>query len=219
MKAIMRTVFAAIFIGGCLMRAAAAQAEQSDNSIYNDLVEKGIKVSNGETIVLPKPVMADGLSDDAQRKIIVAIVNPKILASFLKGGLSEQYERKLTAKPGKDPNDTKGKIIDLYFIANGKFETVADKNFMKEEFNGGNGKATFLTDDELKERKLSIVDNEKMRERLRPCPIRFAQQDTGRCHGSRNSDACQRQRTGGVCRRSAICGRSKIPQSLEDDHA
>ncbi len=144
---------------------AVARADHKDNTIFNELLEKGIPISNGNTIVIQQPVMADGLNAAAQQKVIAGLVAPKSLKSFLGGDRNAYSQLNIGGKPGTGENPATGRVIDLYFIANAKLETVGDKNFMKQQFGGGNGKAAFLTAQELKARNLTVVDNEKIRER------------------------------------------------------
>lgn len=143
-----------------------ANADDKDNEIYQQLLNNGITLSTGQVVKLDAPVMADGLNAAGQQKIITALVPPGNLANFLTGTRSAKFESKITkiSAPGQVPGT--GRRVDLYFIANGKVETVADKNFMKQQVNAGGGaNGGFLKGAELQKRNLTIIDKPNLKER------------------------------------------------------
>jgi hypothetical protein len=139
-----------------------------ENIIFTELVHKGVPLSNGDTIKLPDPVMADGLNEVTQLKVMTGLTDSKHLESFLKGGLSDRYELKKSKMPGAKKEDSIGRQIDLYFVAEGKLDKAADSTFMKKLLtqNAPNpkGKAEFYTDKELTARQLAVADTGKMKE-------------------------------------------------------
>ena len=139
-----------------------------ENVIFTELVQKGVPLSNGDTIKLPDPVMADGLNEATQLKVMTGLTDSKHLESFLKGGLSDHYELKKSKTPGANKEDSIGRQIDLYFVAEGKLDTAADSAFVKtlltQKAANPKGKAEFYTDKELTARKLAVTDTGKMKE-------------------------------------------------------
>src|ERR1700733_8405456 len=106
-----------------------------NNSIYNELINQGIPLANGKTITLPEPIMADGLKSDAQQAVLKQ-VGPKIkelMQQFQRGRPNDWYEDKQSSEKGAKPEDSIGRRIDLYFIAQGKLETVASEGFVKKQ--------------------------------------------------------------------------------------
>ena len=157
----------ALLISFVALLGSTAIAE--DNVIFTELVQKGVPLSNGKTIKLPDPVMADGLDQAAQLKVMKSITDEKHLESFLKGGLSDHFELKKDKTTGSKKEDSLGRQIDLYFVGQGTVETAASSDFTKKLLNQNDpnapGKAEFFTDNELKSRKLTVTNSEKMKER------------------------------------------------------
>ncbi len=154
----------AMLVFGLLATSAKAD-HNTDNEIYRNLLKTGVPFSAGNALPIQKPVMDDGLNAAAQRKVIEGLVPARFLDSFLKGDRNDRFELKMSAKPGNGAQAATGRIIDVYFIANAPLSVVANKNFMKQQFSGANGKAAFLTDEELKKRDLKVIDNATIRER------------------------------------------------------
>src|SRR4029079_10849926 len=94
----------------------AITASGEENVIFTDLVKKGVPLSNGKTIKLSEPVMADGLNQAAQEQIITGLIEPKRMESFMKGGLSDYFELKKSDHKGAKKEDGIGRQIDLYFV-------------------------------------------------------------------------------------------------------
>jgi hypothetical protein len=152
----------------CVVSVATAQnAPPPGNEIFDKLMKDGITLSNGEKEALPKPVMTDGLTAAAQLKVIEGLVPKERLASFRGGNLNDWHELKITGAPAKAAGQTSARHSDLYYIANGKLETVADKNFVKSTMTGGENNFHFLTTEELDARKIKLpADTNAKRERI-----------------------------------------------------
>ncbi len=71
--------------------------------------------------------------------------------------------------PGNQPTDSIGRRIDMYFVAQGDLATVKNQGFMRQQIEkgqkAGRGEGKFLINDELKQRNLTVIDNDKLRER------------------------------------------------------
>jgi hypothetical protein len=163
-KPIVLTVFALFVLALC-----SPLARCDENAIFSELVKKGVPLTNGKTIKLPDPVMADGLDETQQLAILKTLTAANRFDSFLEGGINDWFELKKTATAGAKKEDSIGRQIDLYFVAEGKIETAAGSEFTKKLLNqndpNAKSKAEFFTDDELKSRKLTIANTEKMKER------------------------------------------------------
>ena len=151
-----------------VLHSVLAQADE--NVIFKELVKQGVPLSNGKTIILPSPVMVDGLTDADQLQVMTGLVDAKNLISFLKGDRNDWYELKKTSTTGAKSDDSIGRQIDLYFVAKGTLETAASQDFMKKLLNQGSnndagGKAEFFSDAELKSRKLTVTNTEKLKEK------------------------------------------------------
>jgi hypothetical protein len=157
------TAFGLLVLCSSLVRAA-------ENAIFKELREKGVPLSNGEFGKLPAPSLADGLNADGQKAAIAKVVSiSKINAGFMLGGKTDPWQYSLTDIRGKkdDKKASIGRHVDLYFVAQGKLESVKNEKFMKNQVNkGGNrGTAEFYKPEELKERGLQIIDQKDHKDR------------------------------------------------------
>jgi hypothetical protein len=126
-----KSIYVMVFVSALGRSLCAAE----DNSIYNELINQGIPLANGKILTLPEPVMADGLKSDAQQAVLKQ-VGPKIkelMQQFQRGRPNDWYEDKQSSEKGAKPEDSIGRRIDLYFVAQGKLETVASDGFVKKQ--------------------------------------------------------------------------------------
>src|SRR4029079_5923747 len=136
-------------------------------SIYVELVEKGVPLSNEDRAKLPEFTMADGLDQTAQGKILKDVIakqkdSPPTLKQSTENKLTAPFIKVDTAIPNSTSHQ-----IDLYFIAYGNLQTVANGNFWKARIGaqGKNGALDFLKDKSLKQRGLAVIDQAKIKER------------------------------------------------------
>ncbi|HTQ39063.1 MAG TPA: hypothetical protein VMJ32_08540 [Pirellulales bacterium] len=160
-----------IFLHGIFFLAllSPAMATAEDNAIYKELTEQGVALANGKTIKLPPPVMADGLKSD-QQKAVLTQVGPKNNAvhekEFSRGNPNDWYEIKQASETGDNPNGSIGRTVDLYFVAKGKLQTVANPNFIKQQMQQTKQKKIdFYIPAELQLRKLTVKDTSDTKER------------------------------------------------------
>lgn len=147
--------------------AAAAQ----ENSVYRDLLTRGVPLTNGKVVNLPQPVMVDGLDSAAQQAVMKNLApTPELLNDFLDGSINSYFALETNNNViGDDPKGPIGRRVDLYYVAKGKLSVVASQGFVKQQLEQGKknnrGNAEFLTDSELKERNLTAINNGKLSER------------------------------------------------------
>jgi hypothetical protein len=135
-----------------VFNAALFAAEK--NAVYEDLVNNGVPLGNGKTIKLPEPVMADGLDANTQQAVLNQVGpqnKPALMQQFLRGKPNDWYEDKQSSEKGANPNDSIGRRIDLYFVAQGKLETVASEGFVKKQIKQGKEEANGESSDENKD--------------------------------------------------------------------
>jgi hypothetical protein len=124
-----------------LLFSYAALASAADgNPIYKELVNQGLTLANGKTIKLPEPVMADGLTAAAQQAVLKQVGpqnKPALMQQFLRGKTNDWYEDKQSSETAAQPAGSTGRRIDLYFVAQGKLETVASEGFVKKQIQQG----------------------------------------------------------------------------------
>jgi hypothetical protein len=165
----MKTSIVSFVIVSLAIVLSLAVVHADENVIFKELVTKGVPLSNGKTIILPQPVMADGLDEANQQKVLTSLTDAQHLDSFLKGGLNDWYELKKTSTPGAKADDSIGRQVDLYYVAQGKLDTATNPNFMKKVLNQNDpkakGKADYFTDAELKSRKLTVTNTATVKEK------------------------------------------------------
>jgi hypothetical protein len=148
--------------------AAGAQA-QAPNEVLERLLTKG-GLPGAKDVALPRPTMADGLDRAGQREAIARIADPNHPI--------EALERPLVVAPfvvkisGDDEKSGTLRRIDLWFVAYGKLDRLADESFWKsarESVSGGEKenrelsttRIEILSADELKAR--GVKDPETQR--------------------------------------------------------
>jgi hypothetical protein len=149
-----------------LLASSRCFAETPENSIYVELVGKGVPLSSEDKAKLPEFTMADGLDQTAQEKILKDVIakqkdSPPTLKQFTENKLNAPFIKIDTAIPNSTSHQ-----IDLYFIAYGNLQTVANGNFWKARIGqkGKNGTLDFLKPKDLAQRGLTVIDQPKIKE-------------------------------------------------------
>jgi hypothetical protein len=133
-----------------------AADKDNANELFRELTAQGIAIGAREKVKLPAPTLADGLDAMGQRAVLEAIagndysveelVRPSVVAPFVL-----KYR---TIRPS-DP-DAPAYGIDVWFVAHGDLDTLADKEFLEQWQSGQKDrKVHILTAPELASRKLS----------------------------------------------------------------
>lgn len=144
-----------------LLVTSIAHAQR--NEVYDRLTEKG--VSNGSvTLKLPTPVMADGLTAEAQAKIIkdLTTTHKKPYEEFMRKAVVAPFILKITDEEGTM------KRVDAYFVAYGSLDTLMREGFRKVDDGGGKdapveealkADGTPLDEATLKKRGIKVKDD------------------------------------------------------------
>ena len=160
-------------VGWCgvlsLVTTNFAFAAEPVNEILNHLLTKGGLPGAGD-MVLPTPTMPDGLDQAGQRAGIAAIADANHTL--------ESLERKTVVAPlilkvaGDDPAEKQRTLrrVDLWFIAYGKLDTIANESFWKSVRNSSADRddddwspirTGILTADELRARNITDPEDER----------------------------------------------------------
>ncbi|MCC7085962.1 MAG: hypothetical protein IT427_13245 [Pirellulales bacterium] len=156
-----------------LVALMACSTQAAENTVFKELRDKGVPLTNGESPTLPEPALADGLSAEEQQAAIAKVVVPgKIKLGFMGGSKTDPFQYRLTdiRKANSDPKASIGRHVDLYFVAQGKLSTVASEKFTKQQVNKEDqdpkrGKAEFYSEDELTQRGLKVVNDKDRKAR------------------------------------------------------
>jgi hypothetical protein len=136
------------------------------NPVFEELLEKGIAMSDGKSYKLPPPSMRDGLKEAEQKAVIEKLAKQKNCS------YEELIDERTAApvviaiRPLKESGDQSSAIreIDVFFVAHGKWEVLNSKEFLDslsktkkgENKNEVVSKSGFLTEAEMKKRGLEL---------------------------------------------------------------
>ena len=145
-----------------LVPGAGTDEHLAHNPIYRELTEKGVRVAEGDYVVLPPPTLADGMDTKAQRAAIEAIPERHVpvealLRKPVVAPLVFRF-RKIEAPDRKVPVHG----VDVWFVVYGKLDMLTRKDFVDEVFQSGQKDAEekgtkfkFLTAEDLQARKIA----------------------------------------------------------------
>ncbi len=154
----------------CLISANLPAGEMP---VFNDLLEKGIKMSDGSAVKLPPPILADGLDAAGQRAAIDAADErypAKKLAA--KDYYAPVAIKVRNVKASKDEGPSV-RALDLWFVAHGDWNILTSKDFLESAFKSKDegasrvvSKSGVLTGEEMAKRKLTVSNKEGIEERF-----------------------------------------------------
>jgi len=147
-----------------LVAAAAAQAPAGENAVFEELVAKGVTMSDGAAFKLPPPIVADGLDAAAQQ---AAIAKAPRIRGTVKEFLSKSYYAPVavkvrTLRPSPDDGPAV-RGVDVWFVVHGDWDALGSKGFLDSMTNSREGKSGVvsksgvLSDREMAKRKLSAT--------------------------------------------------------------
>lgn len=147
---------------------------RAENPVFNDLITKGITMSDGTAVKLPRPVLPDGLNEAGQKAAINAAADARSQFDDL---VKNSYYAPVVVKVRTAktlPHDGPAiRTIDLWFVAHGDWDILTSKDFlesaMKTKEEGPSRvvlKSGMLTDQEIAARKFSATVKENYEERF-----------------------------------------------------
>jgi hypothetical protein len=133
------------------------------NSVFEELVERGVELSAGDRVKVPPPSMSDDLSAEDQMRIIRKVAPRYSPSLFLRDSKTAPFVLKMESIEDSNGQRT-GQRIDLWFVAHGTLETLTDEEMLDEVEAPAKPKkagdlpseARSLTDDELRQRGLDV---------------------------------------------------------------
>ena len=137
-----------------------------ENPLAKELVQKGLVLPQGP-VQLPAPVMPDGLPA-AEQTAIIKKLYPNFQLFIRNKDVSPH---KLTITPIEGANKERiGQKVDLYFVAYGKLDSAVSNDVMEQllgnpKNNIGKGDASFLSEDQLKKRNITLTKSKGLDER------------------------------------------------------
>ena len=140
-------------VGGTAATTGAPAADK--NPVLTELTQQGIKMPEGTVVKLPAPLMGQGMSAAAQKAAVEKIMPPNCtFEEFTAKNSQAPFALKIVSPKGK--KNYKLRMVNLYFVARGKWAVLSSKEFgdnilkqKKEDVKkqgGGAMTAGFLTD-------------------------------------------------------------------------
>ncbi len=134
----------------------------AENAIYNALIGPGVKVSESETLQLPKPALADDMPADQIRPTIESLLAGKYdWDTFSRKSIVSPFLLKISE--GTTESGPITRRVDIYFIAYGSLDPLKQEDYLNKQLNlagsseqnDSSAKAKMLTADDLRKRKIT----------------------------------------------------------------
>ncbi|MEN6451651.1 MAG: hypothetical protein ABFC96_14260 [Thermoguttaceae bacterium] len=150
-----------------------AQKPATVNPVFNELVDKGIKLSDGEVIKLRKPIMPDGLDADGQRAAMDRVARPRASRADLvqKSFFAPVVTDVRTPRKSEDEGPSV-RSVDIWFVAHGNWDVLTSKDFVESAMKTEEGKSQVLLKSgaldakALAARKLKVTNRDDYEERF-----------------------------------------------------
>lgn len=148
-----------------LLAMSFADRAAAENPIFEQLIRQGVAVSPGETVRLPAPSLADGLTATAQRKVIEAIAGERhTWDSFTRRAVVTPFVLKISQDDASDQRI--GRRVDLWFVAYGDLRSLGSDEFLNRQFKSAvaadaenSARVRLLTNSDLAQRGLAPPQN------------------------------------------------------------
>lgn len=141
----------------------------TENPVFRQLVDEGVRLSDGRAIKLPEPLLTEEMDAAAQRAALQKLDRPgKTLKDLMRATVAAPFVLEISEVP-----DSRARRVDLYFFAQGELETLLEKEFLENQLGFGAkrgktkdefSKSGFLESEELAARMLTAVETETARE-------------------------------------------------------
>ena len=135
------SMFLCVAMGAAAAAAADDAAPLRENPIFMELTQKGLKMPEGTVVKLPPPILADGLDAAAQEEAIMKFVPLDCtFADFVIDDAHAPLGMKIPpikSKPGYTL-----RVINVGFVARGKWDVLISKKFTDALMTKKGGKAS-----------------------------------------------------------------------------
>jgi hypothetical protein len=161
---------------------SAAPSSASENPVFKDLISKGVAMSDGASVKLPPPVLADGLDAIQQTSALAKAAGAHgTVADLVKTSYYAPVVVKVRTTKQSEGEGPAVRTLDVWFVAHGDWNVLTSDNFLESAIRGKSESATkgkeevagrvvlnsgVLTDKELNARKLSVTVKKDYEERF-----------------------------------------------------
>jgi hypothetical protein len=143
-----------------------------DNSVFNELRQRGLAASDGTKFKLPAPILADGLDAAGQRAAIGRVCDARnTVEALLQTGIRTPVIVRVRTVKKSEGEGPSVRAIDVWFAAHGDWNTLLSKDFLEsasgeKKHNEIVLKSGLLTPKELQKRNLSATTQSGREERF-----------------------------------------------------
>jgi len=123
------SVFVAALVGGVPTDDVAVAG---GNEVLAELLDVGVPVAEGVRVRLPRATMPDGLDAEAQHNVLVEVARPRrTVAALTRNSVVTPFVLDVKKVAGAG-GGSRARRIDLWFVAYGRMEEVANRDFLKQ---------------------------------------------------------------------------------------
>jgi hypothetical protein len=135
------------------LAALLAADPAQDNPILQELIQKGVTLSNGEVAKIAEPTLKDGLSAEQQKEVVTKLSKRYDWNLFSRKSTVAPFVLEIASTEGK--GGVKATRVDVFFIAHGKLSSVtSDESLQKFLGTSDKDKNSLLQPEELLRRKI-----------------------------------------------------------------
>lgn len=110
----------------CLLTSGSALGQ---NPLVAELSTTGFETADGKQIVLPKPLLEDGMTAAEQEAALLPIAKPRGRDRFYKGDIRSVFAFDVE-QVEEYPDGAKLREVKVFFVANGTIEDVNENNLL-----------------------------------------------------------------------------------------
>jgi hypothetical protein len=110
----------------------AGQDPKVENSMFEELLQKGVLMSDGSRIKLPAPTLREGMTPVAQREAVTRLTRGKrSYEDLTQDSLQAPYVLDIRTVPTTNERSP-ARAIDLWFVAHGDFKKATSEEFLEK---------------------------------------------------------------------------------------
>ncbi len=150
-----KTCFA---VAAIVIASSTAYGQAGGNPVFESLTTEGIELSDGSKVKTPEPSFADDLTAEQEQKILATVSGGQPVARFTRNSRVAPISLVLKSQENSKGERT-GQTANLWFVAYGDLEIVAQKKLLENLFQLGESKtdARQLDEAELALRNITVL--------------------------------------------------------------
>lgn len=156
-----------------LMAPAALKGPADENPVFQELIQKGVTMSDGTAVKLRPPILADGLDAAGQRAALAKADARTPVEKLVRKSYSTPVVVKVRSAKSSEDEGPAVRMIDLWFVVHGDWNTLTSGDFLGSFMKPKDkrrsrvvSKSGVLSDKELAARKLTVMTRKGYEERF-----------------------------------------------------